>query len=187
MLMDLIYRSRSSIDMKTRQKSLMETYGVEPEKAVIVDSASTSSQAIPASDAIHTSVAFGHAHPAIQQMGVHRAVGGDCDFPNPGEMFSAAIASCLDTTIRIIANRFALAIKRLSVTVDSSVDVRGTLRVARDVPVGFSRIDIKVDLVPAVPIGKDKIAMLIKAAESSCVVLQTLHCTPSISLSQRRA
>lgn len=185
MLTELISHFRSSIDMKARQKPLMETYAVEPEKAIIVDSASTSSEEIPASDAIHTSVEFGHANPAVQQMGVHRAVGGDCDFPNPGEMLSAAIASCLDTTIRIIANRFGLPIKRLSVTVDASVDVRGTLRVSRDVLVGFSHVDIKVDLVPAVPINKDKIEMLVKAAEASCVVLQTIKNPPAISVARK--
>jgi hypothetical protein len=37
--------------------------------------------------------------------GTHTAVGGESDYPVPGELLCAAVASCLDSTIRTIANR----------------------------------------------------------------------------------
>jgi hypothetical protein len=70
-------------------------------------------------------------------MGVHSKVGGNCDFPNPGEMLSVALASCLDTTTK--------------------VDARGTLRVDDSVPVGFQTIDVRI--------AEQQIGILLKAAE----------------------
>ena len=53
---------------------------------------------------------FGTGIPASQRIGIHTAVGGNCDFPNPGELLSAALAGCLDTTVRIIANRLGIPV-----------------------------------------------------------------------------
>lgn len=170
------------IDMKARQAPLIKAYVDRPERALIVDRATTDGLHVPTTDAIHTKVDFGIGHPASQQIGVHTAVGGESDYPNPGELLSAALASCLDTTIRIIANRLGLPLARLAVSADARVDVRGTLRVAQDVPVGFQTIAISVDIEPAVPVAPDQINVLIKAAEKSCVVLQTLRNPPAIQM-----
>ncbi|MGI9404820.1 MAG: OsmC family protein [Hyphomicrobiaceae bacterium] len=179
---DRTEQARTAIDMKSRQTPLIQTYVSQPEQAVIIDSAKTDSRYTPTADAIHTQVDFGIGNPASQHIGVHTAVGGDSDYPNPGELLSAALASCLDATIRIIANRLGLPLRRLAVSVDASVDVRGTLRVCQQVPTGFQTIDIAVDIEPAVPVADDQIAGLIKAAEQSCVVLQTLMSSPTIEL-----
>lgn len=69
--------------------------------------------------------------------GIHRAVGGYHDAPNPGDILCAALASCLDSTIRIIADRLGITLTSLEVDVTAEVDVRGTLVVNRDIPVGF--------------------------------------------------
>jgi len=172
----------SPISMTTRQEPLMRTYAKDPEQAWIIDSAMTSSDHVPAGEPIHTQVTFGVGMPASQRIGVHRKVGGECDFPNPGEVLSAALTSCLDTTIRIIANRLGLPLTRLQVTADAKVDVRGTLRVDESVVVGFQTIDLRVKIAAAEGVTQQQIGMLLKAAENSCVVLQTLRNPPQISL-----
>ena len=170
------------VNMKERQDPLMAHYRQHPADAVIHDCAETASDRVPANDPLHTEVSFGHTNPARLKMGVHRAVGGECDLPNPGEMLSAAIASCLDTTIRIIANRFDLPLAHLSVQVDAVVDTRGTLMVSSEAPVGFQSLEIRVDIEPAIPVEEAKLDMLLNAAEACCVVLQTIKRAPAIAL-----
>lgn len=67
-------------------------------------------------------------------------MGGDHDLPNPGDLLSAALAACLDSTIRIIADRNGVVLDHLVVDVRSEVDVRGTHMVDTSVPVGFQGI-----------------------------------------------
>ncbi len=170
------------ISMKARQEPLMRKYAEDPDEAWITDSATTSSDHISADQPIHTQVTFGISMPASQRIGIHRKVGGNCDFPNPGEMLSAALASCLDTATRIIANRLGIPLKRLQVTVNAKVDARGTLRVDESVPVGFQSIDVRVCIEAAKGVTQQQVGMLLKAAEHSCVVLQTLRNAPQISV-----
>lgn len=172
----------AEVNMVARQTPLMKSYVTNPERAWIVDSAQTSSTIYRTDDAIHTQVNFGRGRQANQPIGVHKAVGGECDLPNPGEVLSAALASCLDTTIRIIANRLDVKLNALTVTVDAHVDVRGTLRVNEKTPVGFQSIDVRVDIEPAGPVPQQHLSMLVKAAEKSCVVLQTLRNSPKINI-----
>jgi len=50
----------------------------------------------------------------------------------------AALATCLDSTIRSIANHLGRALASLEGAVSADGDVRGMLVVDRTVPVGFS-------------------------------------------------
>jgi len=172
------------IDMKRRQDPLMKSYRDDLQLGWVIDSATTSSKQIPASHPLHTQVTFGTGHPCVQRIGIHSAVGGECDFPNPGETLSAAVASCLDATLRIVANRLGIPLIQLAVQVDAKVDVRGTLRVDPGVQVGFQSINIGVDIQAAKGVSGDQINMLLKAAEYSCVVLQTLRRPPEIRLTR---
>jgi uncharacterized OsmC-like protein len=108
-------------------------------------------------------------------VGIHRAVGGFHDLPNPGDILCAALASCYDTTLRMLAERLHLPVEGLSVEVRGEVDVRGTLAVERDVPVGFQRLRCRLRLRPGPGVSPEKVARLSAAAERACVVLQTLR------------
>ena len=121
--------------------------------------------------------------PADITTGLHKAVGGESDFPNPGEIFAAAIASCLDSSTRMIANRLGIPLEHLSVSVDAKVDVRGTLMVDREVPVGFQLIEINVEMTGGAGVSEDQLLLLLKAAKRSCVLIQTLLRPPSMRLS----
>jgi uncharacterized OsmC-like protein len=52
-------------------------------------------------------------------------------------MLCAALAACLDSTIRIIADHLDVTLSSLEVGVTAEVDVRGTLLMDRKVPGGF--------------------------------------------------
>ena len=115
-------------------------------------------------------------HGAPWLVGIHRAVGGYHDLPNPGDILCAALAACFHSTLRIIADRLEIPIADLEVTTRAEVDVRGTLLVDRNVPVGFQQIKCQVRLQPAANVSPpEKVKMLQAAAEHSCVVLQTLR------------
>lgn len=165
-----------------RQKPLRELYKTKPEHAWIIDTAKTSSKVIPADDPLHTHIQFETEHEKKLKVGVHKAVGGDGDCPSPGEILSAAIASCLDSTIRMIANIKNIPIKTLKVVARSNVDVRGTLMMDREVPVGFQHIDINVDIKTDETISASHVEALLKAAERSCIIIQTLRNTPQINI-----
>jgi uncharacterized OsmC-like protein len=74
---------------------------------------------------------------SLGPLGIHHAVGGYHDAPNPGDLLCAALASCLDSTLRIIAARLGVRLVALEVDVTADVDVRGTLMLDRAVPVGL--------------------------------------------------
>lgn len=87
----------------------------------------------------------------------------------------AALAVCLDSTIRIIADRLHLTLTSLEVDVTAEVDVRGTLVVDRQVPVGFQKMRCRVNLQLAPDTDPKLIEKLLAAAEHSCANLQTLR------------
>ena len=119
-------------------------------------------------------------------MGIHTAVGGNCDYPTRARCCLPPSLAALDTTTRIIANRLGIKLTELKVTVDAHVDVRGTLRVNPQVPVGFQSIDIKVDIKAVPGVAEEQLAMLLKAAEHSCVVLLRHCANPPRSASRQQ-
>ena len=157
--------------VKQRQDPLRERYRTAPDEARIVDGAKTVMHG--SEDPFHSTVVAEHGAP--WRVGIHRAVGGYHDLPNPGDILCAALASCFHSTLRIIADRLEIPIADLEVTTRAEVDVRGTLLVDRNVPVGFQQIKCQVRLKPAANVPPEKVKMLQAAAEHSCVVLQTLR------------
>ena len=164
-----------AIDMAARQLPLQSIYKADPARAWITDRATTRSKRISPAQPLYGEVTMEGGCPTDLAFGVHTAVGGESDYPVPGELLCAAVASCLDSTIRIIANRLHIALLTLEVTVEAHVDVRGTLLIDRTVPVGFQKIDVVVLIDAAGDVEPRKIDILLKAAEHSCVVIQTLR------------
>jgi uncharacterized OsmC-like protein len=156
-----------------RQEPLRERYRSAPEDARITDCASTVGNAI--DDPFHATVEPGSGRDARWRVGIHRAVGGYHDLANPGDILCAALASCFDTTLRIIAARVGVPITDLRVAVTGSIDVRGTLAVTPGVPVGMQQIRCEVDLEVGSGVPDLAVERLLAAAERACVVLQTLR------------
>lgn len=171
------------ISMRQRQSPLRSLYASDPDQAWITDSATTSSDDVDTAQAIHGQVAIGNGTPVKLDTGNHVAIGGDSDLPNPGEILAAALAACLDSTVRIIANLTEVRITHLEVAVDFKVDVRGTLMVDRTVPVGFQEAEVCVHML-ADGASDAQLDMVLKAAEKCCVVMQTLRNPPAMRVSR---
>ncbi len=162
------------VKMKERQVPLCKHYLAHPQAAEVIDSARTSSSDVDAANPLQSAVSFCDSNPVKIPVGVHRAVGGDNDNPTPGDILCGAIASCLDSTIRIISNRLGVKLKELNVEVLGHVDVRGTLRVDKSVPVSFQKFEVNVLMKPAGWIPGKIIEKILHAAEYSCIVIQTI-------------
>jgi uncharacterized OsmC-like protein len=159
--------------VRQRQTPLRERYRHIPAEAWIRDSAQTSNAC--GGDPFHGAVIPANSAGAPLRFGIHRAVGGDHDYPNPGDLLSAALAACLDSTLRMLAEHMGVRLQSLEVRVEAECDVRGCLLVERSVPVGFQKMRCSVRLQPEGQVEAERLKMLLGAAEGSCVVLQTLR------------
>ncbi len=159
--------------VRERQSLLMRKYRTEPADALITDRAITFDGN--RTDPFHGFVRMGRDElETVQAFGIHHAVGGYHDLPNPGDLLCGALAACLDSTLRIIAERMRIPILKLEIEVTATVDVRGTLCIERHVPVGFQQMQSKIILeVPPQVLPSTK-QRLVEAAEHCCVNLQTL-------------
>ena len=70
-------------------------------------------------------------------------------------------------------------VREVRVTVDGDVDLRGTLGMSPDVPVGFERIRARFD-VDAPEATPEQVERLRQRTEELCVVMQTLVNPPPI-------
>lgn len=160
-------------DVRARQEPLRERYLRTPQEALITDRGRTMGGVD--TDPFHGCVVPGSQDYGIEwPFSIHSAVGGYHDGPNPGDLLCAALAACLDSTIRIIASRLHITLALLEVDVTAEVDVRGTLIIDPQVPVGFQRMNCRVNLQTAPGTDPKLVEKLLAGAERSCVNLQTL-------------
>ncbi|MCW8950420.1 MAG: OsmC family protein [Sedimenticola sp.] len=174
--------NQSNMTVRDRQDPLRKHYQEKPQDASISDRAKTSGGST--NDPFHGMVQPGKADYDVSvPFGIHRAIGGYHDAPNPGDLLCAALAACLDSTFRIIANRMGISLTSLEVEVVANVDVRGTLLVDRTVQVGFQKMQCHVNIQAAEGTDPRLIEKLAAASEYSCVVWQTLRDGVSVETS----
>lgn len=162
-----------NINVRERQGPLMALYHQEPEAALITDQAQTYGGED--QDPFHGSVLIGQEDKdSRMDFGIHSAVGGFHDMANPGDMLCAALASCMDSTTRVLAGHFRIGFKHLAVKVKAELDVRGTLLVDGSVPVGFQRINCEIEYEAVEGTSRDSMTKVFQMAEHCCVVMQTL-------------
>ena len=160
-------------EVRRAQAPLRKRYAENPEPAFITDTARTTGTGLP--DPFHGTVIPGRGHGEKWSYGVHRAVGGPYDAPVPGDILCSALATCMESTIRMIADRLSVELQSLEVSVSADVDVRGTLAVDPDVPVGFQSMRCEVEMEPVGDVDAELLQKVFRGAERSCVVLQTLR------------
>jgi uncharacterized OsmC-like protein len=157
-----------------RQDPLRDRYRTEPEAARVTDRA----RAVRGTelDPFHGRVVPGtRGGESVVRIGAHAAVGGYHDDPNPGDILCAALACCLDSTMRMIADRLGVRLTRLEIDVTADVDVRGALMVDPDTPVGFTAMRCDVDLATADGTPSALTDSMIASAEHCCIVMNTLR------------
>ena len=116
---------------------------------------------------------------ALVEAGLHPATGGDGTAACSGDMLLEALVACAGVTLRAVATSIGVELRDAKVIAEGDLDFRGTLGVARDVPVGFADIRLRFEIDSDAT--DEQRATLLKLTERYCVVLQTLRAAPPIS------
>ena len=173
---------KNQSEVKQRQNALTDLYLSKPSLASITHSSEVIGENL--HDPYRTSVIVSDDLLVPFKVGIHRAVGGDHDLPNPSDMLYAALASCFESTIRLISNRLDIQLTETRVTVSAEVDVRGTLMIDKSVPVGYQSMSL--DVVLASSTANNKLMnLLIRAAEQSCIIYQTIKRSVPITVTSK--
>ena len=96
-----------------------------------------------------------------------------------GDLLLGALAACAQLTCQMVAASMGLETRRIEVVVDGDLDLRGTLGVDREAPVGFAAIRLRFE-VDAPDATAEQLEALHRKAERYCTVLQTLRNPPAI-------
>ncbi len=159
------------MDLREAQRPLKERYRAEPGEARIALSARGSETA----GAAACSVDIGRAAYAAQ---AHAGVGGEGTAPCSGDLLLGALAACAQVTCQMVAASSGIETTKIEVTATGELDLRGTLGIDREVPVGFDRIALSFDIEGA----GDRRDELIEKTLRYCVVLKTLEQPPHIDI-----
>src|SRR5215218_3847820 len=159
-------------DLRERQRPLKDGYKQRPEDARITLTARGST----AGDAVACSIDLGRM---VQEAQAHEGVGGSGTGACSGDLLLGALAACAQITCQMVATAMGIPTRSIEVVVEGDMDLRGTLGIARDVPVGFEaiRARFEIDAPEATP---EQLASLREKAEQYCVVMQTLRTPPNI-------
>ena len=156
-----------------RQDPLRPLYREDPTEALSYKEVRTLYTG--ATDAVHGRI-FPTGFPEVAwDYGIDDTVGGFDDLPNPGHLLCAALAACMDSTVRMIADRLGVRIERLEVEVNGAADVRGCLAMSRSVRPGFRQMQCRLALELDPEADPQVGAMLVQQAEKLCVTLDTLR------------
>jgi uncharacterized OsmC-like protein len=162
------------MDLKSVQGPLKESYRSDPDAARITLSAHGS---VAGEGPVGCSVDLGRA---IQAAEAHVGVGGPGTGACSGDLLLGALAACAQITLQMVATAMGVEARRLEVHVEGDLDLRGTLGIDREAPVGFSAIRVRYE-IDAPEVAPDVLASLQEKAERYCTVLQTLRQPPDIS------
>jgi uncharacterized OsmC-like protein len=164
--------SEITMDLKSIQKPLKEQYRNDPNASRITLKAKGGQTETP----IACSVAVGRA---IYQAQAHSGVGGAGTAACSGDLLLGALSACAQLTCQMVAAAMGVPTEHIEVTVEGDLDLRGTLGIAKDVPVGFEsiRVQFDIDAPDATP---EQLQMLREKTEQYCVVMQTLVQPPHL-------
>jgi len=164
-----------SIDLRAIQRPLKEKYRADAGAALITLIARSSQTGTP----IACSVDIGRA---IYQAQAHSGVGGAGTAACSGDLLLGALAACAQITCQMVATAMGVPTNTIEVSVEGDLDLRGTLGIAKDVPVGFESIRLRFE-IDAPGATADQLKALCEKTEQYCVVMQTLTHPPDITTS----
>jgi len=159
--------------LKALQAPLKQKYREQPDSALVTLKAQAR-----LGEGITCRVEAGRA---LVEAGLHPATGGDGLSVCSGDLLLEALVACAGVTLRAVATATGIALRDAIIRAEGDLDFRGTLAVAKDVPVGFKQIRLRFDLESDAP--QQQLESLIRLTERYCVVYQTLVKGPEIAVS----
>src|SRR6266702_1737923 len=162
------------MDLRSVQKPFKERYRSDPQTASITLKATGSQTDTP----ISCSVDIGRALYAAQ---AHSGVGGAGTAACSGDLLLGALAACAQITCQMVATAMGIPTNRIEVKVEGDLDLRGTLGVSKEVPVGFETIRVRFE-IDAPEATVEQLHGLHEKTEQYCVVMQTLTKPPKLEV-----
>ncbi|MES3517549.1 MAG: OsmC family protein [Natronomonas sp.] len=160
----------SDKSLQEQQEPLKNEYEANPESAQITLSATGTEQ----DDARSCSVDIGRA---MYEAELHEGAGGPGSGACSGDLLLGALAACSQLTAQAVAENFGVDAD-ISVEASGDLDLRGTMGVDSDVPVGFQ--DIRLDVSVDGELDEETRDAIEKYTERYCVVYQTLADPPEV-------
>src|SRR6202451_184949 len=127
------------MDIRSLQKPLKDQYRNDPNASRITIRAKGGQTDVP----VACSVDIGRA---IYQAEAHKGVGGAGAGACSGDLLLGALAACAQITCQMVAAAMDIPTERIEVTVEGGLDLRGTLGISKEVPVGFENIRVSFDI-----------------------------------------
>lgn len=121
---------------------------------------------------------------ALVAAGLHPATGGSGMSACSGDMLLEALVACAGVTLNAVATSIGVEVRDAELEAEGDLDFRGTLGVAKDAPVGFRDIRLRIKLESDAT--DEQLATLLRLTERYCVVFQTLTNPPNVSVSHNR-
>ena len=165
-------KNEVAMDLRSLQKPLKEQYRSDPSASQITIRAKGGQADAP----VACSVDSGRA---IYRAEAHKGVGGAGAGACSGDLLLGALAACAQITCQMVAAALGVPAERIEVTVEGDLDLRGTLGISKDVPVGFEGIRLHFD-VAAPKATPEQMSALREKTEQYCVVMQTLMRPPKL-------
>lgn len=110
--------------------------------------------------------------------GLHSAAGGDGSGACSGDMLLDALVACAGVTLSAVATAMGIGIRGGSIEATGEMDFRGTLGIAKDVPVGLTKVRLQFEL--DTDADESQVDKLIQLTERYCVIYQTLQHAPAL-------
>ena len=161
------------MDIRAMQEPLKAGYRADPASGRITLVAKGG----PGDEPVACSVDLGRA---IHEAQAHAGVGGAGTGACSGDMLLGALAACAQITCQMVAAAMGIEVRDMGVTVEGDLDLRGTLGVDREAPVGFTDIRLRFD-VDAPGATEEQLDGLRRRTERYCVVMRTLTGPPPVS------
>jgi uncharacterized OsmC-like protein len=162
------------VDLREAQRPLKARYRESPAEARITLRARGSESA----SAVACSVDLGRG---VYDAQAHVGVCGSGVAPCSGDLLLGALAACAQVTCQMVAAASGIPTERIEVTAEGELDLRGTLGIAADVPVGFDVLRLRF-AIDAPEASAEQVEALVEKTTRYCVVLQTLREPPQIEV-----
>jgi len=120
---------------------------------------------------------------ALVTAGLHPAGGGTGLDACSGDMLLEALVACAGVTMKAVATALAIELRDATVQAEGDLDIRGTLGLSKEVPVGFRAIRLNFTL--DTDASEDQLATLLRLTERYCVIYQTLARPPQLSVTKQ--
>jgi uncharacterized OsmC-like protein len=163
----------STVNLRELQAPIKARYLDHPEEALIECTARSLVSDL--ADPLHCEVGVDSDRAMVYRSGAHPGVGGAGDAPCSGDLLMAALLACQETTVRMVAAAMGIDLEELVITATARADLRGTLAMSKEAPVGMTGVDCQVRVKVRDDGRGERAQRLLENAEKYCIVLNTLR------------